>query len=573
MTRRDRRVLSLAGAVVLALGAVAAKPRPAAKTKGVTLAVVIAVDGISWERLALYRPWYTAGLKRLLDEGQVETACRYRHINTETGPGHASIGTGEPPRLHGIVGNAWYEAGADGKPRNVYCTDQRLGEADVAGPGNLLRPTLADLLVQKHGGSRVVSLSGKDRSAIFLAGRDRRHGAYWFDTTRGEFKTSPAYDPPPAVQALVAAFNAASAGEKLPSRFGQIWKPLAPPADGVARPTAIPASVFKDYQIPSLGLGWDHPLDWNGRRYPSALFGTPFMDTLLTDFALAFLGDENIRLGRGASPDLLALSFSAHDVVAHSYGAESEEALDVVRRLDLELGRLLDGLDRHVGRSKVVLGLSADHGFVLIPEAARARDGSYRGGRLPDGRRTMVDFVQRLDRHVGEELCLAPGTRTLLGNHGWTMTYDRAAFPLRTVAGPCGEAGREVQASDVDRVLPGAVRRLYAEEIDGVWLVSERERWPESHPATEYVRNAFYGHRSGDAILLPRPGVMVHWDPGRGSTHGTHHDYDTQVPLVFWGAGFSARESGEASTPYDLAPTLAGPLGIDMKTEVGRARR
>ncbi len=41
-----------------------------------------------------YRPWYVAGLKRLLDEGHVEANANYRHINTETGPGHASLGTG-----------------------------------------------------------------------------------------------------------------------------------------------------------------------------------------------------------------------------------------------------------------------------------------------------------------------------------------------------------------------------------------------------------------------------------------------------------------------------------------------
>jgi len=233
---------------------------------------------------------------------------------------------------------------------------------------------------------------------------------------------------------------------------------------------------------------------------------------------------------------------------------------------------VLDAAAARVGKQRIVLGLSADHGFAPIPEAARARDAKYAGGRLTDGRRTMVDFVQRLDRYVAQELCLPEGTRTLLGNHGWTLSYDRAALPLRTAAGPCGEEGRAVTAIDIDRVLPAAVRRLYSEEVEGVWLVSERDRWPADHPATEYVRNAFDAERSGDALLVPRPGVMVHWDPGRGSTHGTHHDHDTHVPLVFWGA-FTAGLSAEPSTPYDLAPTLAAHLGLEMKAASGRARQ
>src|SRR5262249_39927968 len=59
------------------------------------------------------------GLARLLADGQVEAETRYAHLNTETGPGHASLGTGAPPRVHGIVANRWFEGG-----RRVYCTDQ-----------------------------------------------------------------------------------------------------------------------------------------------------------------------------------------------------------------------------------------------------------------------------------------------------------------------------------------------------------------------------------------------------------------------------------------------------------------
>src|SRR5262245_24733268 len=82
--------LALAPAALLA----AAPPR---------LVVVISVDGLGWGRLAGYQDWYTGGLKRLLTEGQVETDCHYRHLNTETGPGHAALGTGFPPRFTGIV--------------------------------------------------------------------------------------------------------------------------------------------------------------------------------------------------------------------------------------------------------------------------------------------------------------------------------------------------------------------------------------------------------------------------------------------------------------------------------------
>jgi arylsulfatase A-like enzyme len=64
----------------------------------------------------------------------------------------------------------------------------------------------------------------------------------------------------------------------------------------------------------------------------------------------------------------------------------------------------------------------------------------------------------------------------------------------------------------------------------------------------------------------------MHWDPARGSGHGSHYDYDTHVPLIFWGAAFKSAESAEETTPYDLAPTLAQLLGLELPDAVGRSR-
>ena len=167
------------------------------------LLVVISVDGMNAQRLAGYRPYFTAGLKRLFDEGRVEAQCRYQHINTETGPGHAALGTGAPPRLTGIVANNWFESRPDGSLRSVYCTDEEVVDpvtkktAVVPGPDNLRIPTLGDRLLGKYPGARVVTLSGKDRAAIYLAGRSRASSPYWFDEGTGKFVTSPVYDPSP----------------------------------------------------------------------------------------------------------------------------------------------------------------------------------------------------------------------------------------------------------------------------------------------------------------------------------------------------------------------------------------
>ncbi len=624
----------------------------------VKLVVIVSVDGLSWPLLASYRPWYEAGFKRLLAEAQVETSCFYRHINTETGPGHASLGTGAPPKVHGIVANRWFEAHPGGVGlRRLYCTDQpdpsrvpgqpplfyreiekegrlyvfarrralemwessgeignqattRIGEGpkgetlvfdsddatalyalhhglppvelppsgNIPGPANLRIPTLGDRLVEASPGSRVVSLSGKDRGAIFLAGKDPRHVVYWYDRDTGRYVTSAAYDSNGivggAARELVRLFNQNQAGTHLVRRFGTLWRPLAEPPEAAGWPR--PEPNLARFQVTDLGLGFDHDLALDPRGFFNAIYGTPFQDQLLTDLTLAFLADPALALGRRNTTDLLALSYSAHDVVSHSYGNESAEELDALRRLDRELGRLLTALDTLAAaapKGLVALALSSDHGFSPLPEVVRRATGKRVGGRLQSADSAAdspyPNVQERLNRTLADELCLPPGSQPIYGIEGWTVAYDRPAFPMRTVEGPCGEAGRTVSLEDLDRAFPLVVRRLYGEEIAEVLLVSQRDRWPEDGPAVSFARNDFDAQRSGDAFLVPRDHVLMHWDPIRGSGHGSHHDYDTHVPLLFWGAPFPSGERDEACAPYDLAPTLADVLGLRLPDATG----
>ena len=115
-----RRAAAIVLAVLLVAPALLGASTPKPK-----LAVILMVDGLSWERLNAWRPWFTSGLKRLLDEGAVASSCRYPHLNTVTSPGHASVATGAPPRVHGIPTNQWYVPSASGRGMEaVYAASQ-----------------------------------------------------------------------------------------------------------------------------------------------------------------------------------------------------------------------------------------------------------------------------------------------------------------------------------------------------------------------------------------------------------------------------------------------------------------
>jgi hypothetical protein len=183
-----------------------------------------------------------------------------------------------------------------------------------------------------------------------------------------------------------------------------------------------------------------------------------------------------------------------------------------------------------------------------------------------------MGFVERLNRLMADALCLPGASRVIYGGEGWNLIYNRPGLPMRTVAGPCGPAAAPVASADVDKALPKVIGQFFREEIQEVLLVSNRAEWPADDPAVEFARNDFDAERSGDAFLVPRPYVLMHWDPARGSGHGSIYDYDTHVPLIFWGGPFQPEASSAETTPYDLAPTLAQLLRLDLADAVGKSR-
>jgi len=533
----------------------AVSPRP-------RLAVLIAVDGLSWDRLSALRPWFTAGLKRLLDEGAVATQCRYGHLNTETGPGHASLATGTPPRVHGIALNQWYLPSPDGRSmQTIYCASQPLpgepenSEKTVLGAGRLRVATLGDRLELRDPASKVVTLANKDRSAIFLAGRDPRHAVYWYSSKAGTYVTSTAYDTGSpegsAVARVVAHFNAEKAGANLAAHVGTVWSRLPAPTPSPAHGYESGLSEFQDAVV---GPSFPHDLATAKRPLPSALLWTPFADRLLAELALDLLADDALALGRDDAPDFLAVSFSASDYASHYYGPESVEELEVLRGLDLSIGRLLDDLTARFGKDGVLVALSADHGFLPLPEATRRADPAAPALRVRD-----VTILAQLNAAVNAELERAAAPPLVYRFEGCSLWLDRAAL-----AAP--------GAPSADRVLGIVKHELAGTWKDVILRTFDIDGPPATKPTDELstrVWNARVPGRCGDLFAVSRFGVLVDPYDGKGSSHGTPWEYDTHVPLVFWGGGVGAREVTAASTPYDLAPTMAAWLGLGLPDATG----
>src|SRR5262249_55645727 len=76
------------------------------------LVVVLTFDQLRADFVDRFRAAFVAdGFLRLEREGTVYQDCEIPYAQTLTAPGHATLLTGAPPRVTGIIGNGWYERG------------------------------------------------------------------------------------------------------------------------------------------------------------------------------------------------------------------------------------------------------------------------------------------------------------------------------------------------------------------------------------------------------------------------------------------------------------------------------
>ena len=76
------------------------------------------------------------------------------------------------------------------------------------------------------------------------------------------------------------------------------------------------------------------------------------------------------------------------------------------------------------------------------------------------------------------------------------------------------------------------------------------------------LQNGFNQKRSGDVIVVNDVSYISYGKTG--STHGSGLNYDTHVPLLFFGKGIKHGETLNKTVIPDIAPTMSALLGISF---------
>ena len=500
------------------------------------LVVGVVVDQMRFEYLNRFKNKYSSqGFLRLINQGYSCNNHHFNYIPTITGPGHASIFSGTTPSVHGIIGNDWYDKI---KQKTVYCTTDdkyhTIGAEAKYGkvaPTNLKVTTVADqnrIFTQMRG--KTIGVSIKDRGAVFPSGHTA-NGAYWFEgLNEGKWVTSSYYRD--KLPQWVTEFNASSNISNYLKTWNtyydiNLYLESGPDNSNYEKGFNGKTSPVFPYDLKEL-MGYNEGYD--------IIKTSPFGNTMTTDFAFSAIEAED--LGDDEFTDFLTISYSSTDYVGHDFGLSSVELQDTYLRLDLEIERLLNYLDKNVGEGNYTLFLTADHGAAEVP--AYLSDINVPGSNIGKD-----DFSPLFDAMKAKY-----GVSDLINNISNNQVFLNQDRILSLQLNP-----EEVQKFVVNKIIDYPF-------ISNAYTASAMQSTNFNSGLPMLLQNGYNQKLSGDILFALQPGVIVYGP--KGTTHGSGYSYDTHVPLLFYGNKVKKGVSYEPTNVTDIAPTISALLGISF---------
>lgn len=507
--------------------------------KSPKLVVGVVVDQMRYDYLYRFQDKFQEdGFKRLMKEGANCRNTHYNYVPTYTAPGHASIYTGATPNSHGVVGNSWYNRTLGKNVSNVEdSTVKNLLTPSSSGrsPKNLKLQTLTDALKLSNAKAKVYSVSIKDRGAILPGGKSA-DAAFWFDYAKGDFTSSDYYME--ELPEWLQNFNASSRVEDYMNGSWNTFYPIEEYTES-RRDTAYYESAFPGNESAS----FPHRLDvLKGSNRYNYFTMTPFANAYLADLAMQTIQHE--KLGNDEVTDFLALSFSSTDIIGHAFGPYSKEIEDCYLRLDMDIARLLNFLDKQIGEGEYTLFLTADHAVAPIPQYLKEK-------KLDAGFFYENVFLKDLSEFsmqtFGEDLILTETNNNIYLNRERIEALDLAEDNVAL------KFAQKIKKNTAIHDVFTAKQLMYDVSV--------------GTEIQQKVARGYDYHRSGDLIYVLQPNYLAKHSESSsktGTTHGSPYAYDSHVPLLFFGYGIDSLEYLNKVEITDVCPTICTLLKLQF---------
>ena len=496
------------------------------------LVVNIVISSMGADDLDRYADNFSsAGLRRIINGGQRFTNASYDYMQTTTPVSLATLSTGATPSIHGVVADRWFDY--VGNKEVSLIEDRKEQSVNYSGgsgnysPRNLVAQTLSDALAQQHPDSHIATIAVEPLSAIVMAGRSGE--VYWMETLQSSWTTSSYYSK--ELPKWIADYNYQDQNEEYAIKR---WTSLLPYDNyhnsQVSVVEGLQSKTNKriiHVQETPLAKGTMDDIYYQ-------MCYTPAGNSAMLAFAREVVAHN--KMGGDAVPDMLNIVLDTPRLISNRFGPQSVEYEDMLYRLDRDLESFLSFLSTQVAApEQLLIVLTSDHGTSPSYNATE-------------------DVRERFNVRQAEVITNA-FIGSIYGNGDWILgCIDRAIYLNHNLITDKGLSLEKIQNDVATFVmqLRGVSQAVTAESMRGSYFGSGYGR---------KIQNGFYPRRSGDVVL----NLMPEWIEEREQTRsmsGSMYRYDTQVPLIIYGAGCKAQLRNDKIDMTSLAATQAEILGI-----------
>ena len=498
------------------------------------LVIGIVVEQLKYDQLEKYREKLgDNGIKKLINEGTYFKNASFDYMLTQSAPGHATISTGTEPSFHGITSDNWY---LPLRNELIYCTRDidvnPVGgsfESGLNSPVNLQASTFSDELeMATNQAAKVFGIGLKDNSAILSTGHSA-DGVFWFDNTTGTWMTSTYYSN--TLPGWVMDFNAMNYPESYLNGMWDLFRPEQDYADCLPDSNKFEAGFNSQNYFPYDLKKLRSKVMLSSRNDFSLLRETPFGNSLTTSFAIRLIEKE--KLGKDDVTDYLSICYSATDNIGHRFGPSSVEMEDAILRLDDDIKNLLTYVNDSIGKKNVLIYFTSAHGVSEIPAVLQ----SY---RIPAGYFRQDQALQLLRSYLN----------AVYGEGDWVKGYsERQVYLNRTLI----EDAR-IPLEDVQKKVARFLVQFSG--VAAAYPYSAFEANDFGNGNLKRIINNFNSQRSGDVIVTLNPG-WIEKDGDYVTNHNSPYEYDSHVPLIWYGWTVNRSTIARKVNMTDIAATLS----------------
>lgn len=488
------------------------------------LIVSIIIEGMRYDYLYRWQKNFEAsGFKQLIKKGTICENAQYNYLLTQTSPGMATIVSGCEPSLHGIIADKWYKrinnkiAEATYDPKIHDLNNPKSGFS--YSPHSLQTSTFSDeLKLFNHNQTKAVSVSFEPETAV-IGGGHKANFAYWFDEKTGNFTSSSYYSD--ALPEWVDEFNS----KKLPDLYlKNEWFPL------------LSAEQYENYTPNS-----DKKVSEFAKNFKkttntySSLKASPYSISLTKDFAIAEILNDS--LGKSATCDYINICFTATSEVSKRYGTDSKELEDIYLRLDREIAHLLQFLHTYLGKEQVLIFLSSTNGSAYSPKALAKQ-------KIPSGEFDGTRATMLLQSYLN----------VIYGKGKWLNAYlNKQIYLNRNLIEDSLLNLNEIQERSARFLtqFSGVANAVTANTLEKTFF---------QKGIFSYIQNSFNQNRSGDILINLNPGWIER--NNEKTQANSAYNYDTHVPLIWYGWKIKESKISRKINLTDIAPTISYLLKI-----------